>query len=84
MAPSTTEKTPRHAGSVSNFDRAVARMQAKGMRPFCPDSATGATHRWMRDCDMPPEIAASAARIDALIAAFAIGALLGFLIGGAA
>ena len=84
MALSSTEKTPRNAKPGSNFERAVARIQARGMSPLCPDVATGAAPRWVRDCDMPPEIAAGAARMDALIAAFAIGAILGWLIGGAA
>lgn len=84
MTVSNTEKTQRPAHGCSNFDRAVTRMQASGMRPFSPDVATCSTQRWLRDSDMPADVAANSARMDTIIAAFAAGVLLGWLIGGVA
>ena len=67
---------------MTNFERATARMQSRGCRPFQPDHAVCPTPRWMRDADMPTEVAQSAARMDALIAALAIGFILGMLVQG--
>lgn len=67
---------------MTNFERATRRMQSRGCRPFQPDHATCSTPRWVRDADMPPEVAQSSARMDALIAALAIGFFLGMLVQG--
>ncbi|WP_157648692.1 hypothetical protein [Thiobacillus denitrificans] len=44
----------------------------------------GLMPHWLEDPDLPAEIAADATRIDAFIAVFALGVILGWLIGGAA
>ena len=67
---------------ITNFERATRRLQAAGTRPWQPDHATCRTQRWVRDADMPLELQQSAARMDAIIAAFAIGVLLGLVLGG--
>lgn len=65
----------------STFDGAVSRMHGQGYRPFCPDRNTAHSARWLRDHEMPDAVRDSAARIDALIAAFAVGVLLGMVVG---
>lgn len=72
-------RAPKHG--ASNFDRAVTRMQQQGLRPFCPDSNTGAAPRRLHGDSLTPDLAASAARMDALIAAFLFGAALGWFVG---
>ena len=67
--------------AVSNFERATNRLQAAGTRPWQPDHAACRTARWVSDAEMPLELQRDAARMDAIIAAFAIGALLGFVVG---
>lgn len=67
---------------MTNFERATRRLQAAGTRPWQPDHATCPTARWVRDADMPLEVQQSAARMDAIIAAFAIGMLIGFALKG--
>lgn len=67
---------------MTNFERAIARMQSRGCRPFRPDHATARSQRWVRDADMPAEVAQAAARMDALIGALAIGFVLGMLVQG--
>ena len=67
---------------MTNFERATKRMQSRGCRPFQPDHATCQTSRWVRDADMPPEVAQESARMDALLGALAIGFVLGMLVQG--
>lgn len=66
---------------MSTIETASQRMKSQGYRPFSPDAATCPTQRWLRDSDMPPEIARTADRMDALIAIFALGVALGWLVG---
>lgn len=66
---------------MSNFDRAVDRMRAKGSLPFTPDANNGRAPRTLREAGMAPELAAAASyRMDAVIAAFALGVMLGLMI----
>jgi hypothetical protein len=71
--------------SGGNFERAVARMQQRGCRPFTPDGPSNVrSARWLpataSELATASALAAPADRIDALIAAFAVGVLLGMLI----
>ena len=69
---------------MTNFERATRRMQSQGLRPFCPDSHTASSARWLRDGEMPREVAQHASRMDWVIVAFAAGIALGWLIGSMA
>lgn len=65
---------------MSNFDRAVDRMRANGYLPFTPDANNGRAPRTLREAGMAPELAAAASHMDAVIAAFALGVMLGLMI----
>lgn len=54
----TTERIPRTPHAGSNFERATARMQARGCRPFQPDLNHGRAERVLRDSTTNPEPAA--------------------------
>lgn len=67
---------------MTNFERASLRMRSQGFRPFQPDTNTANTARSLPGDTLPPELATDAARMDAFIAVFAMGVVLGWLIGG--
>lgn len=69
---------------MTNFDRSVETLTRQGYRPFSPDTRTGIAPRWLRDSEMPPEVAQHAGRMDAVIVAFAAGVSLGWMIGSLA
>lgn len=50
-----TEKIPRPPHAGSNFERATARMQSRGCRPFQPDHNHGRAERVLRPIVPNPE-----------------------------
>lgn len=66
----------------TNFDRAVMRMRQRGHLPFTPDGNHGRAVRVLRNAELSPDLAAAAGRMDAIIAAFALGVMLGFILAG--
>lgn len=80
-----TVKQPAHQTSDGgNFDRAMSRMSGQGYRPFCPDRATAESVRCLRHADPAADPGTGwlerASRMDAVIAAFSVGVLLGMAI----
>lgn len=74
-------KKPAATQLNSTFDRAVSRMTSQGFRPFCPDGDTRGSVRWMRyNGTLDNPACGRSERMDALIAAFCAGLLLGILI----
>lgn len=65
---------------MNKLEHAVNRMRASGHLPFCPDGPNGRAPRTLREAEMAPELAGAASRIDAVVAAFALGVMLGMLI----
>lgn len=66
--------------STERFDHAVSVMRGKGCKPFSPDGPSAVrSARWLPASDTDA-LAASALPIDAVIAAFAFGVLLGMMI----
>lgn len=62
------------------FNHAIRIMRAKGCKPFTPDGPSAVrSARWLPE-DGSATLEAAALPIDAIIAAFAIGVLLGMLI----
>ncbi|MCD6706422.1 MAG: hypothetical protein LT080_08220 [Thiobacillus sp.] len=51
----TTERIPRSPHAGSNFERATARMQSRGCRPFQPDLNHGRAERVLRPIVHNPE-----------------------------
>lgn len=72
--------------STERFDHAASVMRSKGAQPFSPDGPSAVrSARWLPASDTSDTsdagaLDASALPIDAVIAAFAVGVLLGMLI----
>lgn len=65
---------------MTNFDRSVSCLRASGYRPFTPDFNHGRAARWLPQSTSDRAIAAAASRIDAIIAAFCVGFIVGGLL----